>query len=64
MIVIMTPLLEGSDFDRSARPGTAPQASSALAILLTASGLSLSLLIAIGILSFDFFRASAAAWLL
>ena len=64
MIFAMTwPLLEGPGFDRSARRHASLQISSAMAALLTAGGLSLSLVVAIGILSFDFFR-TAPTWML
>ena len=64
MIFAMTwPLLDGPGFEHAPRRCASLQISSAVAALVTAGGLSLSLVVALGILSFDFFRA-APTWLL
>jgi len=57
------PLLETHDFDRGARRASL-QTSNALAALLAAGGLSLSLVVVIAMLSFEIFHTTPTALLL
>ena len=54
---MMLPLLDVPGFDSGTHRTLALQTSGAIAALVTAGGLSLSLLVAIAIVSLDLFRA-------
>ena len=54
---MILPLLEVPGFGRSTQRTLALQTSGAVTALVTAGGLSLSLVVAIAIVSFDLFRA-------